>query len=126
MTNHNPEPRFDGRPDRISIGGRLLPLETGVFPEDFPERLNRLKEASGLTWSAFAQVVGVDDKQLRRWRNEGVEPSGGPLMALVRFALRIPGGLEILSGEDVPPPDPEPVPEEDEDGEGGRRLDPDP
>ena len=117
MTNHNPEPRFDGRPDRITIGGRLLPLETGVMPEDFPERLNRLKEASGLTWTGFAQAIGVDDKQLRRWRNEGVEPSGGPLMALVRFAMRIPGGLEILSGEDVPAPDPEPVPEEDEDGE---------
>ena len=117
MTNHNPEPRFDGRPDRITIGGRLLPLETGVMPEDFPERLNRLKEASGLTWTAFAQVVGVDDKQLRRWRNEGVEPSGGPMLALLRFANRMPGGPDILTGEDVPAPDPEPVPEEDEDGE---------
>ena len=99
MTNDNHEPRFDGTSGRITINGRVLPLETGVFPEDFPERLTRLKEASGLTWTAFALAIGVDRKQLRRWLRKRVEPSGGPLMALVRFAMRIPGGLEILSGE---------------------------
>ena len=99
MTNRNPDRRFDGRPLWINVGGRLLPLETAVFPEDFPERLTRLKEASGLTWTAFALAIGVDRKQLHRWLKKGVEPSGGPLMALVRFAMRIPGGLEILSGE---------------------------
>ena len=47
------------------------------MPEDFPERLSRLKEANGLTWTGFAQAIGVDGKQLRRWRRKGVEPSGG-------------------------------------------------
>ena len=99
MKNRNPEPRFDGRSLRIKVGGRLLPLESAVFPADFPQRLRRLKEASGLTWTAFAQVIGVDLKQLRRWLNKGVEPSGGPLMALFRFAALIPDGGEILLGK---------------------------
>ena len=99
MTNRNPDRRFDGRPLWINVGGRLLPLETAVFPEDFPQRLRRLKEASGLTWTAFALAIGVDLKQLGRWLRKGVEPSGGPLMALFRFAALIPGGGEILLGE---------------------------
>ena len=43
MTTRNNEARFDGLSDRITIGGRMLPLETGVMPEDFPQRLARLK-----------------------------------------------------------------------------------
>ena len=98
-SSRNPEPHFHGRSDRITINGRVLPLETGVLPENFPERLTCLKEASGLTWTAFAQALGVDRKQVRRWRKKGVEPSGGPMLALLRLAMRIPGGLEILMGE---------------------------
>ena len=86
MTNSNHESRFDGLSHRITVNGRVLPLETGVLPEDFPERLTRLKEASGLTWTAFAQAIGVDRKQVRRWLKKGVEPSGGLMLALLRFA----------------------------------------
>ncbi len=98
MTTHDNEPRFDGSPDRITVNGRVLPLESGVLPEDFPERLTRLKEASGLTRTAFAQAIGVDPKQVGRWR-KGVEPAGRAVLSLLRFSLRIPGGLEILAGE---------------------------
>lgn len=99
MKNRNTEPRLDGGTVWINVGGRLLPLETAVFPEDFPDRLQRLKEVSGLSWTAFAQVIGVDLKQLRRWLRKGVEPSGGPMIALFRFAALIPDGGEILLGE---------------------------
>ena len=90
MTNSNAEPRFDGR---------VPPYQSGVLSEDFTHRLTRLKEASGLTWSGFADAIGADKKQVRRWRKKGVEPSGGPMLSLVRFAGRIPGGLDILMGE---------------------------
>ena len=53
-SSRNPEPRFDRPSHRITVNGRVLPLATGLLPEDFPERLTRLKEASGLTWTAFA------------------------------------------------------------------------
>ena len=65
MNNRNPEPRFDGHSDR-----------SYVLPEDFEDRLERHRETSGLTWSALARAIGVDRRQLRRWRTKGVEPSG--------------------------------------------------
>ena len=99
MTNRNAEPRFDGYTDRTDARGRLLPYGSGVLSEDFLDRLRTLKEASGLTWAGLADAIGVDKKQLRRWRRNGVEPSGGPMLSLVRFAGRIPGGLDILMGE---------------------------
>ena len=42
MTNRNPEPRYDGLSHRITFNGRVLPLDAGLFPEDFPKRLRRL------------------------------------------------------------------------------------
>ena len=43
-------------------------------------------------------ALGVDPKQLLRWR-KGVEPCGGAMHSIFRFASRLPGGLEILIGE---------------------------
>ena len=62
--NRRAEPRFDGHNDR-----------SYVLPQDFEDRLERHREASGLTWSALARAIGVDRRQLRRWRTKGVEPS---------------------------------------------------
>ena len=90
--------RFDGRPDPIDAQRGAPSQEGGVLPQDFPHRLQRLKEASGLTWNGLAQALGVDRKQLDRWR-KGVEPCGGAMLSLVRFARRIKGGLDILLGE---------------------------
>ena len=70
-----------------------------LLPGDFTKRLERLKEASGLSWSGFAKAIGIDYKQMYRWHNDGVEPSGGAYHSLVLFASRIPGGLHILFGE---------------------------
>ena len=72
MTIPNSEPRFDGY---------SLPQDGGTFPWDFADRINRLKEASGLTWSGMARALGVDRKQLRRWCKQGVEPSGGAMLS---------------------------------------------
>ncbi len=88
------------RKTRRGCRRQLLYQESGILPPDFAERIDRLKEASGLTWSGMAKELGVDRKQLRRWRRKGVEPCGGAMLALIRFARRVPGGLEILLGED--------------------------
>ena len=69
-----------------------------LLPEDFPERLERLKEASGLSWRGLAKTFGVDPKQLRKWRKD-TEPCGGAMLSIFRFASRMPGGLEIILGE---------------------------
>ena len=98
MTNTNVSPRFDGSVELTTADVERLPY-VSLLPGDFTDRLERLKEASGLTWSGFAKAIGVDPKQLRMWRMKGVEPCGGAMLSIARFASGIPGGLEILLGE---------------------------
>ncbi|MDE2670188.1 MAG: hypothetical protein OXI51_11095 [Chloroflexota bacterium] len=98
VTRRKASPRLP-RGGAIVIAGRAVPLGTGALPEDFPARLDRLKQVSGLTWEAFAEALGVQCKQVLRWRN-GTEPRGGAYHALVRLVPWIPGGLDILMGED--------------------------
>lgn len=97
MNNRDRASAFDGRarPHAKADGTRTLP--SGVLPQDFIQRLERLKEASGLSWRGLARALDVDPKQLARWR-KGVEPCGGAMHSIFRFAARMPGGLEILLG----------------------------
>ena len=85
-----------------TIHARPVPFGSSVLLEDFVRRLTPLKEASGLTWSGFAEALGVDPKQILRWRH-GTEPCGGAMHSLTLLAARIPGGLELLMGEGFQP-----------------------
>ena len=69
------------------------------LPADFGERLTRLKRRAGLTWEEMAEALGVDDRQLLRWRR-GSCPSGGSMLSLIRLAAQLPGGLTELLGDD--------------------------
>jgi len=55
------------------------------LPDDFPPRLGRLWEASGLSWRGFARVLGVNVRSLYRWR-AGAIPADTHIMALLTFA----------------------------------------
>lgn len=116
MSNRDGASAFDGRarPNTRADGSR--PLPSGVLPRDFAQRLERLKEASGLSWRGLARALGVDPKQLARWR-KGVEPCGGAMHSIHRFASRIPGGTGIIMGDDFQPNLLDE--EEREDGDGG-------
>ena len=92
MNRPNNSPRLGGDMERPTYGSLL--------PRDFTDRLERLKEASGLTWAGLAKAIGVDHKQIYKWR-KGVEPSGGAMFGLFQFADRMDGGLRILLGEPV-------------------------
>ena len=92
--------------DPSRFGGNIEPFAehewttsvARLLPEDFSDRLERLKEASGLTWSGMARAIGVEYKLLLTWRN-GAVPSGAGHHALVLFAGRVRRGLDILMGE---------------------------
>ena len=99
MNNRDGASAFDGRARPNTKADGTRPLPSGVLPRDFAQRLERLKEASGLSWRGLARALGVDPKQLARWR-KGVEPCGGAMHSIHRFASRIPGGTEILMGDD--------------------------
>ena len=100
MNNPNDLSRFDGSMDQIAQDELIRSFETGVLPRDFPQRLERLKKASGLTWRGMARANGIDYKILLRWR-KGTAPNGGSMLSLFLFANRVHGGLRILLGEGV-------------------------
>ena len=72
-----------------------------ALPRDFPQRLEFLKEASGLSWAALSRRLGVSYQRVRRWR-EGKEPTGGAMLALFQLASEVPGGMEALVPEETP------------------------
>lgn len=76
-----------------------IPPGVALVPEDFVDRLEALKEAAELSWEGMAVCLGVDSRQLLRWRKGGA-PNGGAMLSLVRLARRIPGGLDMLIEED--------------------------
>ncbi len=86
----------------INIDGRPVPYQSGVLPKDFAKRLKRLKKASGLTWNAFADALGVDKKSVQRWSN-GTEPCGGAYHSLMSLAPMIPGGVDMQGAPGQPP-----------------------
>ena len=99
MNNPDGAFAFDGRAHHNPKADGTQPLESGGLPDDFGQRLERLKEASGLSWRGLARALAADPKQLARWR-KGVEPCGGAMHSIHRFASRMPGGTEIVMGED--------------------------
>ena len=100
-----PARRSSPRPGRKAAcrrsSSRAAPSSTppASWPDDFVERLERLKEATGLTWTGFADALGVDRKQALRWKEDGTEPCGGAILSLVRLAAVVPGGLDMIMGE---------------------------
>ena len=66
---------------------------------DLPARLARLKHALGLSWDGLAACLGVDPRQLQRWR-KGTLPNGFAMASLFLLADRIPGGAAILRDDD--------------------------
>ena len=57
-----------------------------VFPDDFPRRLERFKEESGLSWAEITRCLGTSPFTLWRWHEAGVRPHYRHLMALLELA----------------------------------------
>jgi len=90
--------RHKNTPDEQLTLVAAVPPGTALLPDDFPVRLNRIKESSGLSWNVLAEKLGVDPRQVARWR-KGVEPSGGAMLALVKLVMLVPGGTQVLLGD---------------------------
>ena len=72
--------------------------EVRGFPEDFPERLERLKRASGLSWRQIAYWLGTDTSVIREWRAGRRQPSTVHLFSLFALASTVYGCCGILLG----------------------------
>ena len=56
------------------------------FPGDFPERLERFKEESGLSWEELNRRLGAHPQTTRRWRKGLARPGTRHMMALLDLA----------------------------------------
>ena len=74
---------------------RTLNNRPPPFPEDFGERLESLKELSGLSWGEFAERLSVTQRGPSRWRRGG-RPSGAYLCAIVELAREVQGGYDLI------------------------------
>ena len=57
-----------------------------AFPDDFPQALERFKEASGMTWDEIAWLLGTTTATLWRWRRGLSRPNAHYLTALHNLA----------------------------------------
>ena len=63
-------------PSHLVICGALI-------PENFSKRLEAFKIETGLSWDDLAAWIGVDPRQLQRWR-KGTKPSGDGIVGAHR------------------------------------------
>ena len=50
---------------------------------------------TGLSWQEFAELLGVTQRGLLKWRRVG-PPSGAYLWAILDLASGVPGGFDLL------------------------------
>ena len=68
------------------------------LPDDFPQRLTRFQEESGLSWSELARRLGVYRHTVWRWKEGRALPSREHRRALMVLAAGM-GGLDRLFTE---------------------------
>ena len=59
---------------------------TYVLPDDFPQRLERFQEESGLSWSEIARRIGTYRHMVWRWKDRRVRLNNHHWKALVDLA----------------------------------------
>ena len=59
---------------------------TYVLPEDFPQRLKRFQEESGLSWSEMARRLGTYRHTVWRWAEGRARPNYQHRKALMELA----------------------------------------
>ena len=69
-----------------------------LFPKDFGERLERLREIACLSWEEFAERLSVGGDRVMEWR-KGSIPSGGEVWHIMHLASTVPGGVEVMLTE---------------------------
>ena len=65
------------------------------FPDDFPQRLVRFQEESGLSWSEIARRIGTYRHTVWRWKEGVVRPNVKHMMPLLALAEDLGLGLGL-------------------------------
>ena len=82
-------------------------VEPEQFPEDFPDRMDRFRQAAGFTVRGLARELKVNDRTVRRWQ-AGAAVGSGHLVSLFALAARLgllhhllPEAGEPVAGADL-------------------------
>ena len=75
-----------------------------VFPPEFPGRLARFKEASGLGWRSIARLMRLSLHRLGQWRNKGAATSPAHPFLLLNTAegMDLRNGILMCIDLDIP------------------------
>ena len=63
--------------DRAPSTPVYIPPGVALIPDDFSERLEAVRDLFDLNCEEMAVALGVDPRQLMRWRIKGGAPNGG-------------------------------------------------
>ena len=74
---------------------RFLRFPAPSLPQDFPLRLARLEDRSGVSLEEMALGARFPARRGSLWRI-GRPPSDDELRAIVEFACSVPGGVAVL------------------------------
>ena len=74
---------------------RDLRFPAPSLPPDFPVRLGRLEDRSGVSLEEIALSSGLPARLGHLWR-AGRPPNGDELRAIVEFVCNVPGGVAVL------------------------------
>ena len=66
------------------------------WPEDFPQRLERLLEMTDLSRQDLARGLGVTERTVQTWLRGGARPKGGSFYGIVQLSRSVPGGFELM------------------------------
>ena len=89
----------------VDQGNRTLEYRPPPWPEDFPQRLERLKEMAGVSWRELAGLLGVTDRGVLLWRRGARRPSGANFWAIMELSRDVPGGYDLMLHGDAGPDD---------------------
>ena len=79
-------------------GKRIEDFRPAAWPEDFPQRLERLNQLAGLSCKEFAERLGIKDDRVTEWRT-GTIPTSGEVWHIMRLAMSVPGGFKVMVPE---------------------------
>ena len=65
------------------------------WPEDFPARLGRLEDLSGVSLEKFSRTFGLPEERAKEWRS-GAMPKVEEVWAMALWSCYVPGGLSVL------------------------------
>ena len=66
------------------------------WPEDFPQRLERLLELANLSRQDLARLLGVTERTVQTWLSGRARPKGGSYYGIVQLSRSVPGGFQLM------------------------------